>query len=541
MDATPVVPAAHRLLRDQFRRDARRRESTVAGFLAVMAGLSGLISLALIPIVGVRLGLALFAVMALVLAWYGTVWLRLRRGHFHPVLPWLHVAAEVSIPTVIFALDTRFHGAEYALSAPPLVMWGALIVLAGLRMNRTLAVAAGALAAAEYLALYAFVILPALPDGTLVTFSPAFIAIRAFFLVATGGVTALVAHHLLEKADEALRVVRERDLFGKYLLHERIGAGGMAEVFRATYSPEGGFEKQVAVKRILPEYAGDPTFAQLFRREAHLGSMLQHPNVVQILDLGVHRGSLFLAMEFVDGLTLRKVLNAQRGRPLPLRAVTYLASELASALDYIHARLGPDGAPLGLVHRDVNPPNVLVSRFGEVKLADFGVARAQSAEPLTRGDIVRGKAGYMAPEQLAGAQIDGRVDLFALGLTMWEALTGRPVHDGPDDEARLRALDRPVRAPSELRREIPRELDAIVLSLVELDPRRRAATGALVRKALLALPEEAAPLPDGRTELMRALQEAEAEYARARALAEKQAAALEAQTDTLPDVPRQTG
>ena len=168
-----------------------------------------------------------------------------------------------------------------------------------------------------------------------------------------------------------------KDVLGKYLLHERIGAGGMAEVFRASYSPEGGFEKTVAVKKILPAYAGDQNFLTLFREEAALCSRLNHPNVVQVMDFGRFGETYFLAMEYIEGLSLKKVIDAHR-LGLPITAVAHLGYELLRALEYVHERTGVDGEPLSLAHRDVNPPNVLLSTVGEVKLTDFGIARARS-------------------------------------------------------------------------------------------------------------------------------------------------------------------
>src|SRR5262249_39968079 len=151
-------------------------------------------------------------------------------------------------------------------------------------------------------------------------------------------------------------------------------AGGMAEVFRATYCPEGGFVRTVAVKRVRPDVADDASFADAFRQEARLAARLVHPNLVQVLDCGRFRGDFVFVMELVDGVSLSRLLRRIRG-PLPLHVVAYLGAELAGALAYVHARTDDEGRPLGLVHLDVNPPNIMLSRIGEVKLADFGVAR----------------------------------------------------------------------------------------------------------------------------------------------------------------------
>jgi serine/threonine protein kinase len=184
------------------------------------------------------------------------------------------------------------------------------------------------------------------------------------------------------------------------MLHERIGSGGMAEVYRATYSPEGGFEKQVALKRILPSYADDAEFVSLFRREAELCSTLHHPNIVQVFDLG-HGNTYFLAMEFVDGLPLSTVLRGLNWQGLPLGAVAFLGAELAAALDYLHRRTGRFGEPLHLIHRDVNPPNVLISR-----IAGCGAGAAHRGGERAREAGVHGPgAGVREGDRWAGGPV----------------------------------------------------------------------------------------------------------------------------------------
>jgi serine/threonine-protein kinase len=293
-------------------------------------------------------------------------------------------------------------------------------------------------------------------------------------------------------------------------MHERLGAGGMAEVFRATYSPEGGFEKIVAVKRVLPRIAATADgerFLTMFREEARLGSQLSHPNVVQVLDAGRFQDSYVVAMEYVDGLSLHRVLR-DAPRALPMSAIVFVAAELAAALDYIHARVDADGRSLGLVHRDVNPPNVLVSKLGEVKLADFGVAHAVSRASLDP-DRVYGKLGYLAPEQLYDRAIDGRADLFALGATVFEMIAGKPMFRGKSltevedlrmPELELDALPRGA--------EVPHELRALVRDLLQLRPEARPETGAVARRRLLAIEGSAAGFPNGQRELATIVSEA---------------------------------
>jgi len=510
----PPAPDPHTTstvsLRQRMANDAKRREAYVSAFVAGLSALSIVLLLAVVQVGAIDwdLGKWLAAVLLGLVGYYGTLYVVLKRGFFHRWIYVVNCCIEVSAPSAFLIADTLYRGPEYALSAPPLVVWGALVMTSALRSWPRLALMAGAMAAAEYAAIYWLLILPRLPRDALVTYRPAMVAARVALLFCFGPLTALTARHIMRQAEQALHAVRAQDLMGKYLLHERVGSGGMAEVFRATYSPEGGFEKMVAVKRVLPAFAEDPEFVALFRQEAELCSLLNHPNIVQVLDLVRHGATLFLAMEYIDGPSLKNVLRAATasGAPLPLQAVTYLGAEIASALDYVHRKASPEGQPLNLVHRDLNPPNILVSRHGEVKLADFGIARAMGRTHVTRVGTVRGKAGYMAPEQASARPFDGRADLFALGLTLHEALTGARVLKGDSDAALMRAsVEQEVPPPSELRRDVPRALDALIMKLLERLPHDRTSSAESFRQALLALPPELAPYPRGRAELARAV------------------------------------
>ncbi|MCA2981801.1 MAG: serine/threonine protein kinase [Myxococcaceae bacterium] len=315
------------------------------------------------------------------------------------------------------------------------------------------------------------------------------VVLAALIPPALGAVLSAVVQRIRALLHEA----RAKDLLGKYVLGDRIGSGGMAEVFLATYSPEGGFERTVAVKRILPSVANDPEAVALFRREAAVGAMLAHPNVVQVLDFGADGRTFFLAMEYVDGLPLSQLLSwCRRARaPLSLPAVVHVASMLGRAADYVHTRRTPAGAPLDLVHRDLNPPNVIVSRIGEVKLGDFGIARTATFDQLTAAGMVRGKLSYSAPEQLRGAPYDARADLFALGVTLFETLTARRLFGAADDGALLPdCLSGDVPPPSALRPEVPAALDSLVLGLLARKPEERVGTASEVLQALSALTPE---------------------------------------------------
>ena len=240
----------------------------------------------------------------------------------------------------------------------------------------------------------------------------------------------------------------------------------MAEVFVATVEGAAGFEKSVAIKRILPHLCEDPDFIEMFREEARLASRLSHANIAQVFDFDEIDGQCLLAMEWVNGKDLRKVLRAaeKAGRqPSPARAA-FIAREVARALHHAHTAPAADGRPLCLVHRDVSPQNVLLSFAGEVKLTDFGIAKAATRSIATSTGVIKGKCAYMSPEQTRGEDLDARSDIFALGIVLFEALTGRRLFTGQSDMEILRAVrERPAPVPSDLRADVPKDLDAVVM------------------------------------------------------------------------------
>ena len=477
-----------RLLREHIAKDAPLREASVARFMAGVSGLAALLAVLLIPLIGAGIGVALFVMLGVLTGYYFQLNRMIQRGWFHPAVSWINVAIEVSAPALIFLIDARQGGVQYALTAPPIVIWGTLIALSGLRGNVKLSIGAGALAALEYTLLYVFVAWPQLHDELLVTLRPPLFATRVVLLFASSVLTAVFVQHLNRRAEEALSAVRKRDVFGKYLLHERLGMGGMAEVYRATYSPEGGFEKVVALKRVLPQYAEDEVFIDMFRKEAALCSGFSHPNIVQVFDFGRFDDSYFLGMEFLDGAPLGRVLRAHKGTGLPIPAVLHLAVSLCEALQYVHERVGPEGRPLNLVHRDLNPPNVLLSKLGEVKVTDFGIARSTSHLQLTDAGTVKGKPGYFAPEQVQGDDFDHRVDLFALGVTLWECVAGEPLFASSDQAQMLRNIfEKPVPSLTAKRKDVPLALDAFIQQLLERDVNRRTPSARVALQSLRAI------------------------------------------------------
>ncbi len=256
---------------------------------------------------------------------------------------------------------------------------------------------------------------------------------------------------------------------GPYELIQRIATGGMAEVYLARRAGPHGFQKIVAVKRILPQLARDADFLAMFVDEARVCARLGHPNIVQVFDFGEHDGELYMAMEYVDGTTGARLIRAAatRGEEMPLDVCLHVALSLLRGLDYAHSARDDDGRPLGLVHRDVSPGNVLIDRSGAVKLTDFGILRAADLERRTEQGQLKGKLGYMSPEQVTGRELDGRSDLFTVGIVLAELVTIRPLFSGGGEldvlyrirDADLSALDRsPTRVPDDVRAVLYRAL-----------------------------------------------------------------------------------
>ncbi len=279
--------------------------------------------------------------------------------------------------------------------------------------------------------------------------------------------------------------------FGKYDLLKRIGAGGMGEVFlaRTRDSPD-----LVVVKRILPHLTENARFLRLFLDEARIAARLIHKNIARIFELGETDGSWFVAMEYVPGRDLRDLLRRMKERDelTPVEVVLRIGVEVAQGLQYAHKATDNVGKPLKIVHRDVSPHNVIVSRFGEVKLVDFGVAKAANKAMHTATGILKGKFPYMAPEQANAKKVDPRTDVFALGIVLWELLTVRHLFRGKSDAATLkkvRACD--VGPPSEAVPQIPKAVDKLLLRALEKEPRRRYPTaeafGEAIQEVLLGL------------------------------------------------------
>jgi serine/threonine-protein kinase len=274
--------------------------------------------------------------------------------------------------------------------------------------------------------------------------------------------------------------------FGPYVVYEQLGLGGMATVHRAETQGIAGFSKQVALKRMLPSVAADANLVKSFIREARLASHLRHANVAQTYDLGKVGDTYFIAMELVPGRNLREVLKhcAQTRRNMPLPIALNIVSQICDALDYAHNLCDESGQPLGIIHRDVSPSNVILGEAGIAKLIDFGIAKASSGGMQTMSGTIKGKFSYMAPEYLMG-HIDWRADLFAVGVIVHELLSNKPLFQGTDDMDTLyRVKDMPILPPSRFNPAVPPEVDSIVMTALERDPNRRWQQASAMRAAL---------------------------------------------------------
>ena len=252
----------------------------------------------------------------------------------------------------------------------------------------------------------------------------------------------------------------------RYRVLEKLEAGGMAEVFRAESEGLEGFSKQVAIKRVLPHLSEKTKFIAMFLDEARLSAQLSHSNVVQVFDIGRGDNTFFIVMEFVDGVNLKAIAEtyAVSGQRMPVQVAAYIATEICKGLEYAHGLSNSAGEPLGIVHRDISPPNILITKFGEVKIVDFGLAKASSQLERSEPGIIKGKFAYLAPEAAEGLEVDARADIFAVGIILWEALTGERLFLGDSDLQTVRNVQNAVvRSPSELNRQVPPELERIVL------------------------------------------------------------------------------
>ena len=267
---------------------------------------------------------------------------------------------------------------------------------------------------------------------------------------------------------------------GRYLLLERLGVGGMAEVYLAQQAGAAGFQKLVVLKRILPHLAADRQFVEMFAREAKVAARVSHANVVQIFELGEEGGEFYIAMEYLDGLTLHRLAASswEQGWALPIDVVCRTIADAAVGLHAAHNLVDEQGRSLHLVHRDVSPDNLMVSKDGVTKVLDFGIAKGDLGGPKTKTGNLRGKIPFMPPEQITGEVLDARADLYALGVSMYWMLTGERPFDRQSDWHTMHAILNDVpKPPSTLNAAVSPGLDALILQLLDKQKSKRPASG----------------------------------------------------------------
>lgn len=274
---------------------------------------------------------------------------------------------------------------------------------------------------------------------------------------------------------------------GKYQVIAQLSVGGMAELFLGFTSGPGGFRKYVAIKRILPHVRGQESFVRMFLDEARITAALSHPNIAQVYELGQEEDGLFLAMEFIAGRNLDQLTSAyaRRGQPIPLGLSVAVMRDVCLALHSAHTFTNASGQPSPIVHRDVAQKNVMVTYDGVVKLLDFGIAKARDSLERTRAGMVKGTAGYMSPEQVRGEPLDGRSDLFSVGVVLWELVKGERLFKAKTQREEMYSiLQTPIRPPWHPSEPMPEELSAVILKALERDPKKRFQTGKELARAL---------------------------------------------------------
>src|SRR5690554_842033 len=284
--------------------------------------------------------------------------------------------------------------------------------------------------------------------------------------------------------------------FGNYTLHKLIARGGMAEIYRATMPGIGGFEKTVAIKKILPHLAENDEFITMLIDEANIIVSINHFNIAQVYDLGCIDDTYYIAMEYIHGVDLAHIIKgmARRGQTVPVPHAVYIGSSICAGLHAAHSKTDEQGNPLKIVHRDVSPHNVLLSYAGDVKIIDFGVAKAAVKESHTQHGVIKGKLLYMAPEQANTSDIDGRADLFAAGLIIYKMLTNHLPFEG-DNEFQIynNIMSKEITPPRIFNPQVPEAVDKVVMKLLARDPDERYQDGYSAKQDLDRALHQVAP------------------------------------------------
>ncbi len=472
--------------------ELRRLERVTIGILTAMSVVGVVLGLGVGLMLKTRFGFVQGSFSALLSVWFSFYGRAFERGTAGRPLRAVQSLIEALLPWVSLLLVASSQGPVYALGSwvPPIIFY-ALMLVAVARLKPRLCLGYGLVGALVFPAIYFTVLLPGLPAGAPLFTLPALQGTRSLSMGTSGVLCAILARGLLAAIGRAESTVRAQNLFGKYRLVREIAKGGMGFVFEALYCPEGGFERRVAVKRIHPHLAATTRFVESFREEAKLCARLAHPAIVQVLDFGRIDDTYFLVMEYVEGMTLGELMTRTKAEPLPADLVGHVLREILGALAYAHeGARAADGRPLRVVHRDLCPPNVLVSTNGEVKLTDFGIARslADASESLTKH--VSGHSGYMAPEQARAEAFDTRADLFPLGVIAWELFAQRRLFStGNPASSLLALLTDDVLPISVVRPHLDPRWDAFIARAMARDPSARFASAQEMLTALDAIPE----------------------------------------------------
>ena len=343
------------------------------------------------------------------------------------------------------------------------------------------------------------------PKAKLESLASGLIIYRVLFIIALTLVAAAAVFMADRYRPKPKKDIIPEDMdgskIGPYRLREKIAQGGMAELYMADYVRQDGFKRAMAVKRVLPHLAENQDFINMFIREARLAALLQHPNIVQIFDFGKIQKAYFIAMEYIDGMNLGQIMASLKSG-LPVNMAMFVAIKISLGLDYSHKRRDDEtGKPLGIVHRDISPQNILVSYQGEVKISDFGISKANTEPSLTQAGVIKGKLSYLSPEQALGQQVDHQSDVYALGLVLYEILSGRRVYQFDSDIEAIRTIPEMEIPPvSQVRPDIPDGLSHIISKCLCKDKKERYADARelhddlILLKAQLQIPYDASDL-----------------------------------------------
>ncbi|NUO49517.1 MAG: serine/threonine protein kinase [Polyangiaceae bacterium] len=453
-------------------------------------------------VLGFDEGPAVAALSAVGLVWFTAHHAWLKRSESETPIR-VGMVVEALAPPIFLAAIAHFRSGADALGSyvPPMLFAG-VIVAAITRLRTETTVFIGTFNMVAFLGIYFIYIRDILTPEELSRplLSTGMQVVRALSFGLAGLLGALVTQALRRAIGRAERNVRSHDLFGKYRLEERIGAGGMGAVHRAVYCPEGGFERVVAVKLLHGHLADKPEFIKAFREEAELSARLVHPNVVQVLDFGRYDTAYFLAMEYVEGITLSSLIRRASiaGKPLDASVGAWIAQQLLDGLDFSHeGARDREGGRLRVVHRDLCPSNILVSTSGEVKISDFGIAKALGDATFSETKTIAGHAGYMAPEQVRAEPIDERCDLFAVGVILWELLAVESLfRRGTDGLTAIAVLNHEVPSIASRRADLDEGWDDFFDKSLAVHPSDRFQSAGEMSAALAKLSDPSVPKHD---------------------------------------------